>query len=193
MVHMVIHEKGDHANDFFVHSLLLGVFAEVATRPPNKRSFTCRSFVPVLLLKPSTRLLHRNVSIPDPDLARHPACLTDSTEEGHQGIVDYCSLRSSDYNNVKTGKANVSHGNVLQLRFRDYSILGQAQNKKKKKKSLPLVSSHQKKINHPSGVGVTAQLELTWMPYVSLMWVLMAVMPPGKHPKQQFSPYLFVV
>lgn len=37
------------------------------------------------------------------------------------------------------------------------------------------------------------QLQLTWMPYVSLMWVLMAVMPPGKHPKQQFSPYLFAV
>lgn len=128
MVHIVIHEKGDHANDLYVHPLLLGVFAEVAMRPPNKRFFTCCSFVPVLLLEPSTSLLHRNVSISDTDLARHPACLTDSTEERHQGVVDYCSLRSSDYNNVKTGKAKVSHGNVLQLRFRDYSILGQAQN-----------------------------------------------------------------
>lgn len=124
MVHMVIHERGDSANDLFVHPLLLGVFTEVALKPPNKRFFTCRSFVPVLLLEPSTRLLHRNVSIPDTDLARHPACLASSTEEGHQGVVDYCSLQLSDYNNVKTGKANVSHGNVLQLRFRDYSILG---------------------------------------------------------------------
>lgn len=124
MVHMVIYERGDRANDLFVHPLLLGVFAEVAMRPPNKRSFTCRSFVPVLLLEPSTHWLHRNVSIPDTDLTRHPACLTDSTEEGHQGVVYYCSLWSSDYNNVKTGKANVSHGNVLQLRFRDYSTLG---------------------------------------------------------------------
>lgn len=91
----------------------------------------------------ATSLLHRNVSIPDADLARHPACLTNSTEKGHQGIVDYCSLWWRDRNNIKTGKASVSHGNVHSLWFLDYPILGNTQHFKNK--SVSEVSNHQKK------------------------------------------------
>lgn len=98
MVHIVIHDRGDDG----IHPFLLVGEAEVAMRPPNGRCF-----LPALLLEPSTCLLHGNVSIPDADLARHPACLTNSAEEGHQGVVDYRPLRSSDCGNVKIGKAKL--------------------------------------------------------------------------------------
>lgn len=39
-------------------------------------------------------LLWWNVSIPDTDFSCHPACLTNSAEKGHQGIIDYCSLNT---------------------------------------------------------------------------------------------------
>lgn len=39
-------------------------------------------------------LLWWNVSIPDTDLACHPAHLTVSAEKGHQGVINYCSLNT---------------------------------------------------------------------------------------------------
>ncbi len=49
-------------------------------------------------------LLQGNISIPDTDLSRHPAHLTNSAAKGHQGVINYCSLRLKDYTKIKTLK-----------------------------------------------------------------------------------------